>query len=77
MRLELDALLAEARQRKADFTELWPDRRALRVRPAPPLNVSRASATLAAVITENLVRMRSPSARIADRGNFEAASKVF
>jgi hypothetical protein len=29
------------------------------------------------VITENLVRIRSPSARIADRGNFEAASKVF
>ena len=31
----------------------------------------------AGVITENLVRIRSPSARIADRGNFEAASKVF
>ena len=30
-----------------------------------------------AVITENLVRIRSPSARIADRGNLEAASKVF
>jgi hypothetical protein len=29
------------------------------------------------VITENLVRIRSTSARIADRGNFEAASKVF
>jgi len=32
---------------------------------------------LGVVITENLVRIRSPSARIADRGNFEAASKVF
>ena len=31
----------------------------------------------AGVITENLVRIRSPSARIADRGNFEAASKAF
>jgi len=29
------------------------------------------------VSTENLVRIRSPSARIADRRNFEAASKVF
>ena len=30
-----------------------------------------------AVITENLVRIRLPFARIADRGNFEAAGKVF